>query len=99
MGLIKLGARHAWDNNGDPVSGAKKSVFFAGTTTPATTYSDPELTIPQTFPILADAEGIFPQSYAADGSYKIHRRLCASGYVTLSHWFPYLIRRFRELPV
>jgi len=46
-----------FDNNGDPLSGGKIYVYVAGTTTPATTYTDPFGSIPNTNPIVADAAG------------------------------------------
>ncbi len=46
-----------FDNNGDPLSGGKIYVYVAGTTTPATTYTDPLGSIPNTNPIVADAAG------------------------------------------
>lgn len=53
----------AWDANGDPVPGAKASVFEAGTAIPLTVYTDPALTTPHASPIVADANGIFAPIY------------------------------------
>lgn len=46
-----------FDNNGDPLSGGKIYVYFAGTTTPATTYTEPTGTFANTNPIIANAAG------------------------------------------
>ncbi len=43
--------------NGRPVVGAKLYVYLAGTTTPATSYKDPALTVPNTSPVIMDAQG------------------------------------------
>jgi len=47
----------AWDNNGDPVSGAKLCTYVAGTTTPQTTYTDSALAVPNTNPVIVDSAG------------------------------------------
>ncbi len=60
----------ALDSNGNPVSGGLLYVYLAGSTTAAITYSDEDLTTPHTQPIVSDASGVFPQVYAAQGSYK-----------------------------
>lgn len=46
-----------FDNNGNPLAGGKIYVFEAGTTTPATTYTNPLGTAANTNPIIADAAG------------------------------------------
>lgn len=63
----------ATDTNDDPVAGAKLYAYTAGTTTPVALYSDPSLSelYRLTTPLIADANGIFPQSYIANGDYKI----------------------------
>lgn len=50
--------------------GAKLYWYEAGTSTPVDTYSDPDLNIPNTNPVLADAGGRFPQIWLAPGDYK-----------------------------
>lgn len=50
--------------------GAKLYWFVANTSTPVDTYSDPELTVENTNPVLADADGRFPQMWLAPGLYK-----------------------------
>lgn len=44
--------------------------FEAGTTTPIDSYSDPDLTTPNTNPVVADANGRFPQMWLAADDYK-----------------------------
>lgn len=60
----------AFDANGNPVSGGKLLAYVAGTTTPAVTYSDVDLTSAQPYPVLSNADGEFPQPYVAPGVYK-----------------------------
>ena len=59
------------DANGSPLSGGKMYVFQAGTTTPATIYTDSALAVPATNPLVADSGGLFVESYLAVGTYKI----------------------------
>lgn len=61
-----------FDDNGDPLSGAKLYVYGAGTTTPATTYTDPFGGVPNTNPIIADAAGRLPNEiwFATGAAYK-----------------------------
>jgi len=47
-------------NNATPLTGGKVYVYSAGTTTPATTYTDPTGVTPNTNPIIADAAGRLP---------------------------------------
>jgi len=61
----------AVDANGDPVSGAKLTVYLAGTTTAVTTYSDEALTTAQAVPVVADSSGVFAPIYVEAGSYKV----------------------------
>jgi hypothetical protein len=58
------------DTSGNPVSGGCVWTFSAGTTTPATTYSDSALTTPNTNPIVADSAGRFVAWLSAGTSYK-----------------------------
>jgi len=46
-----------FDTNGDPLSGGKLYVYTAGTSTPATVYSDVNLTVPLSNPVILDAAG------------------------------------------
>lgn len=45
------------DNNANPVSGGKLYTYVAGTTTPQATYSDVDLTIANTNPVVLDSAG------------------------------------------
>lgn len=47
------------------------TVYTAGTTTKATTYSDVNLTTPNLNPLIADANGLFGPIYVPTGTYKI----------------------------
>ena len=46
-----------FDSNGDPVSGGLLYVYDAGTSTPATTYSDVNLTIANANPVVLNSAG------------------------------------------
>lgn len=59
------------DANGNPLAGCKMYVFQAGTTTPATFYTDSALSVAATNPLVADSGGLFTESYLAVGTYKI----------------------------
>lgn len=61
-----------FDNNGDPLAGGKIYVYFAGTTTPATTYTDPSGLVANTNPIIANAAGRLPNEiwFSTATSYK-----------------------------
>lgn len=70
--LLFLPIQIAMDQNDAPVAGAKMNFYLAGTTTPATVYSDVSLTTPTTQPLVADGYGRFAAYYVAPGvSYKI----------------------------
>lgn len=57
---------------GNPAPGAKAYFYITGTSTPKPVYSDDELTIPITQPIIADSAGVFQVIYlAAEGEYKL----------------------------
>lgn len=45
------------DDNGDPLAGAQLFIYDAGTTTKATTYTDVNLSVPNTNPIVLDSAG------------------------------------------
>lgn len=49
-----------FDNNGDPLSGGKLYVYTAGTTTPATTWTNNSGAVPNTNPIVLDSAGRTP---------------------------------------
>lgn len=50
--------------------GAKLYWYVAGTATATNTYSDPGLSVPNTNPVLAQADGRFPEIWLAPGDYK-----------------------------
>lgn len=58
----------ATDANGDPINGATLTIYNAGTTTPASVYSNPGLTVPLVNPVVADANGWLPQIFASEGA-------------------------------
>lgn len=60
--------REARNASGDGYSGAKLTIYEAGTTTPASIYSDANLTTPLANPVTADSGGVFPAIYAAEGA-------------------------------
>lgn len=55
--LMMLGKMQVFDNNGLPAAGYQLFCYEAGTTTKLATYSDANLTIPNTNPIVLDAAG------------------------------------------
>jgi hypothetical protein len=59
----------AFDDDGDPLDGGLLFTYLAGTTTPATTYTDADLLVPNTNPIVLTAGGRF-KIFLADLSYK-----------------------------
>lgn len=61
----------AFGSNGLPVSRARLFVYDAGTTDPAVTFSDPQLTTPLPFPVEANDTGRFGPVYVPDGLYRI----------------------------
>ncbi len=64
------------DNNGDPVPGAKLYTWIAGTpSTAQATFTDSTGTVPLSNPIVADANGYFPQIWAGPLAYKLESRL------------------------
>lgn len=58
------------DANGDPVPGAKLNFFVSGTTTPLAVYSDAELAVPLTDPVVADANGRWPRVFMEYTDYR-----------------------------
>lgn len=68
--LFDTGIFSVVNSAGAPLSGAKLYFYTAGTTTPLNTYSDSALTIPNSNPVVADANGRFPDIYLSQTSYK-----------------------------
>lgn len=69
------------DELGNPLSGGLLYIYEAGTSTPASTYSDFSLSTVQTFPLQLSASGRVPAFYVSDGSYRA--RLTTSGGVEI----------------
>ncbi len=69
--LIEVAFERATDSNGNPISGAKRKVFDAGTSNLSTVYTDAAGLVPGANPIIADSAGIFPNRYLADGTYDV----------------------------
>lgn len=58
----------ALDEDGRPIPGA--TLAFTDTDgDPVASYADPDCTVPQTRPVVADAGGLFPPIYLPDGEY------------------------------
>jgi hypothetical protein len=55
--LSPVGKQYFTDSNGAPLSGGKVSTYLAGSSTPATTYSDSALTTANSNPIILDSSG------------------------------------------
>lgn len=66
--------------NGRIASGAKAYFYAAGTTTPLVVYSDNNLAVPRTQPVVAGANGVFANIYLPYGNYRV-RVTDASGVV------------------
>lgn len=62
------------DNNGAPLSGAKLYTWAAGTTTDLATYTDSTGVTPLSNPVIADAEGFYPQIWVTTAAYKLESR-------------------------
>ncbi len=52
-------------------AGAKARFFATGTTTPATVYADNDLTTPHPSPLLAGADGLWPEVFVGGTSFKV----------------------------
>lgn len=66
------------DVNGHPLSGWTLTVYTGGTSTPASVFQDYALSIAHSNPIVADANGMLPMFWVADGTYRV-RGLDAQG--------------------
>ncbi len=62
--------QQALDDIGESLDGAKLNTYEAGTSNPLATYSDQDLTVPNTNPIIADAAGRFGKIYLQKEAYK-----------------------------
>jgi hypothetical protein len=74
------------DANGNPYSGAKLYFYESGTSTPQDTYSDSDLSTPNTNPVVADSAGRFSNIFLAEAAYKVI--LKTAGDVTVATWDP-----------
>jgi hypothetical protein len=62
----------AFDNNGDPISGAKLNFYTTGTSSRVDTYSDSALAVANTNPVVADSAGRFGSIFLGTGvTYKV----------------------------
>lgn len=68
MALVFDGRWRAQDDSGNAYNGATLTVYQAGTTTPASIYTDANLSIASANPLTSTANGYFAQWYAAQGS-------------------------------
>jgi hypothetical protein len=67
-----LPIQHVISTSVTNVSGAKAYFYLAGTTTAVAVYTDVGLTIPQTQPVVADANGVFSEIFLTPGTaYKV----------------------------
>ncbi len=60
----------AIDEDGEPIAGALLYSWIAGMSTPLATYSDSDLTIANTNPVVADGGGLFGPIYLSPQGYK-----------------------------
>ena len=67
------------DPCGDPYAGARAFFYNAGTTTPRTTYTDGDLSVPHDHPVVANGSGRFPATFLAQGQNYRVRIETASG--------------------
>ena len=69
--LFSLSGQTLVDGNGTPYAAAKAAFYLTGTTTPQNTYSDAGLSSANTNPVVADANGRFPDIYLSAARYKV----------------------------
>lgn len=62
--IVVEGFMPALDLNGSPIPGAKLTFYLNKTSSLQAVYTDPELTVPHTNPVVADAGGQFPSIFA-----------------------------------
>lgn len=60
----------AFNSNGDPLAGGKVYTYEAGTVTPKLSYTDYTMTVPNSNPVILDAQG--SASIWIEGDYKIN---------------------------
>lgn len=69
-GRFVLPLQAVYDANGAPIAGAKAYFYESGTSTPLDTFSDDGLTIANTNPVIADANGRFDDVFLKGQDYK-----------------------------
>lgn len=71
--IFGLGLSQRVKSTGKPESGWKLYLYAANTSTPVVSYKDTGLTVGQEhpWPIIADASGMMPAFWLADGSYRV----------------------------
>lgn len=70
--ILQIPRAYAVDGNGKPYAGARAFFYITGTSTPKTTYSDYGLTTPNSNPVVADSNGLFPSIFlATDARYRM----------------------------
>lgn len=67
--LLPVLRQRFFDSNGDPLSGGKLYSYLSGTVTPLSTFSDRDGLVPNTNPIVLDADG-YCDVYIGGGRYK-----------------------------
>lgn len=80
-GIVPLSGTQQFDKDASPpayLTGGQLYVYQAGTTTPATVYSDFALTTPLSVPITLNTAGRIPPIYGADGSVRLRLLSSAS---------------------
>lgn len=79
--IFGLGMSQRVDSNGKPAVGWLLYIYAANSSTPSQIWQDVALTIPATWPLAADANGMMPPFWLADGSYRV-RGTTADGSTT-----------------
>jgi hypothetical protein len=70
------------DSNGKPLAGWLVYLYLQNSSTPVNSYQDTALSVLNTWPVIADASGMMPQFWLADGSYRV-RATSGDGSLTL----------------
>lgn len=76
-GIIPLAGTQQFDKDASPPAylvGGLVDIYLAGTTTPASIFSDFTLTTPLANPLTLNTAGRFPPVYVADGAYRVRIR-------------------------
>lgn len=70
-GRFVLPVQQVFDVNGHPGAGHTLTFYESGTSTPLDTYTDDDLAIPNTNPVVADSAGRFGNIFLKDQDYKV----------------------------